>query len=67
MLYYLPAAGPIHAQVVDAMARPVARLATGKTQRTGPHTLAVPPLAPGLYIVRLVAGGTTAYQKLVVD
>lgn len=65
--YYLPTAGPVHAQVLDAVGRPVGRLATGETQGAGPHTLAVPPLASGLYIVRLVAGGTTAYQKLVVD
>jgi hypothetical protein len=47
--YYLPAASAVRAEVVDATGRKVVSLATGQQQVAGPHTLAVPALAPGLY------------------
>lgn len=65
--YYLPAASAVRAEVVDALGRPVAYLATGEAQGAGPHTLAVPALTPGLYTVRLTHAGGAVYRKLVVE
>jgi hypothetical protein len=65
--YYLPTAGAVQAEVYDAVGRRVVRLAGGERQLAGPHTLAVPALAPGLYTVRLSHETGTAYRKLVVE
>ena len=65
--YYVPRAGPVHADVVDVLGRQVVRLAGGEQQVAGPHTLAVPALPPGLYTVRLTASGATAHRTLVAN
>ena len=67
--YYLKASTTISADVLDALGRPVRALAAAQVQGAGPHTLAVPTLglAAGLYTVRLVHDGATAYRKLVVE
>ena len=65
--YYLPVAGAVRAEVVDALGRPVVRLAAGEQQAAGPHTLAVPAMRPGLYTVRLTHEDGAVYRKLVVE
>ena len=65
--YYLPAASAVCAEVVDAIGRKVVSLATGQQQVAGPHTLAVPALAPGLYKVQLTYNAGTAHRKLIVE
>ena len=55
------------AEVVDAIGRKVVSLATGQQQVAGPHTLAVPALAPGLYTVQLTYNAGTAHRKLIVE
>ncbi|MDQ2770856.1 MAG: T9SS type A sorting domain-containing protein, partial [Bacteroidota bacterium] len=65
--YFLPVAGAVRAEVYDAVGRRMVDLAAGERQSAGPHTLVVPALAPGLYTVRLVHDGGTAYRKLVVE
>jgi hypothetical protein len=66
-LDYLPAASTVRAEVHDAVGRKVVGLADGERQLAGPHTLAVPALAPGLYTVRLTHDAGMAYRKLVVE
>lgn len=65
--YYLPTAARISAEVTDALGRPVATVTSGERQAAGPHTLTVPTLPAGLYLVRLVHDGITEYRKLVVE
>jgi hypothetical protein len=65
--YFLPVGGAVRAEVYDAVGRRVVGLAAGERQTAGPHTLAVPALAPGLYTVRLEHEGGAAYRKLVVE
>jgi len=65
--YYLPVASAVQAEVYDGVGRKVVSLAVGERQLAGPHTLAVPALAPGLYTVRLTHNAGTAYRKLVVE
>ena len=65
--YFLPVAGGVRAEVYDAVGRRVVSLAAGERQVAGPHTLAVPALAPGLYTVRLEHEGGAAYRKLLVE
>ncbi|MDO7873368.1 FG-GAP-like repeat-containing protein [Hymenobacter sp. ASUV-10] len=69
-LVQLPAAAtatPATLTLLDALGRPVrtetAALATYATA----HPLDLTGLAPGLYLVRLAANGTTATQRLVVE
>lgn len=65
--YFLPVAGAVRAEVYDVAGRRVVGLAARERQVVGPHTLAVPALAPGLYTVRLEHEGGAAYRKLVVE
>jgi hypothetical protein len=67
--YYLKASAMVSADVLDALGRPVRALSSVQVQGAGPHTLTVPTasLAAGLYTVRLVHDGATAYRKLVVE
>jgi hypothetical protein len=65
--YYLPTAATIRADVSDALGRPVAVVTSGERQAAGPHTLAVPALRAGLYLVRLVHDGVAEYRKLLVE
>jgi hypothetical protein len=65
--YFLPAAGAVTAEVLDALGRRVARLATGDPQAAGPHALAIPALRPGFYTVRLAHPGGTATRRLAVE
>ena len=65
--YFLPAASPVSAAVYDAVGRRVVTLAATAPQGAGPHTLAVPALAPGLYTVRLTHAGGAAFRKLLVE
>jgi hypothetical protein len=67
LVYRLPAAATVSAEVVDAVGRHVATMTTGTTQPAGAHTLAVPPLQPGLYMVHLRYDGKSAYRQLVVE
>ena len=62
--YTLSAAGPVHLSVHDALGRRVAVLASGAGMEAGSHTTPfdVSALAPGVYVVRLEAGGTVAVQ-----
>jgi hypothetical protein len=45
----------------------VATVTSGERQAAGPHTLAVPALPAGLYLVRLPHDGVAEYRKLVVE
>ena len=65
--YYLPTAASISADVTDALGRHVAMITSGERQAAGPHTLAVPALPAGLYLVRLLHDGVAEYRKLVVE
>jgi hypothetical protein len=65
--YYLPTAATIRADVSDALGQPVAVVTSGERQAAGPHTLAVPALPAGLYLVRLVHDGVAAYRKLLAE
>jgi hypothetical protein len=53
--------------VFDAIGRRAATITTDERQASGPHTLTVPTLRPGLYTVRLQHDGTAEYRKLVVE
>ena len=55
------------AEVVDALGKRVASLATREAQGSGPHTLVVPALVPGRYTMRLTHVGSPMYRKLVVE
>lgn len=65
--YFLPVSSAVSAEVVDAVGRRVVSLVAGERQVAGPHALTVPALVPGLYTVRLMHEGGTAYRKLVVQ
>jgi hypothetical protein len=65
--YYLPMAASISADVTDALGRRVATVTSGERQAAGPHTLAVPALPAGLYLVRLLHDGVAEYRKLLVE
>ena len=65
--YFLPTASPVQAAVFDAVGRRVATLTAGQAQGAGPHTLDVPALAPGLYVVRLTHTSGATFRKLVVE
>jgi hypothetical protein len=67
LTYQLPAAATVSAEVVDAVGRPVATILPGATQAMGSHTLTVPALQPGLYLVHLRCNGKSAYCQLVVE
>ncbi len=57
--------GPVRLDVLDALGRRVATLTDG-TLAAGGHAVSWEPsrAAPGVYVVRLVAGGTVATQRL---
>ncbi|HLA63727.1 MAG TPA: T9SS type A sorting domain-containing protein, partial [Rhodothermales bacterium] len=63
----LPAAGTVRASVYDALGREVAVLLTGD-RPAGWHEAALDAsaLAPGVYVVRLEAGGDARTQRLTV-
>ena len=63
----LPEAGPMDVAVYDAVGRRVAVLVSGE-QQAGWHDLGVEAgdLAPGVYVVRAIAGGTVATRTLTV-
>jgi hypothetical protein len=63
----LPEAGPVEVAVFDAVGRRVAVLASGE-RSAGWHALTVEAadLAPGVYVVRALAGGTMATRTLTV-
>ena len=63
----LPEAGPVDVAVYDAVGRRVAVLASGE-RGAGWHDLGVEAgdLAPGVYVVRAMAGGTVATRTLTV-
>lgn len=63
----VPEAGPVEVAVYDAVGRRVAVLAAGE-RAAGWHDLGVEAggLAPGLYVVRAVAGGSVATRTLTV-
>lgn len=61
----LPEATVATIEVYDALGRRVATLATG-VQAAGTTRLAVPSLAPGVYVVRASAGQTTATTTMTV-
>ena len=65
--YELPAAAPVRLAAYDVLGREVAVLASGE-QAAGARqaTLSGSALAPGLYVLRLEAGGLVATQKLTV-
>ncbi|MGI4865993.1 MAG: T9SS type A sorting domain-containing protein [Janthinobacterium lividum] len=65
--YYLPTAAGISADVSDMLGRRVATVTTNEHQAVGPHTLAVPALPAGLYLVRLLHNGVAEYRKLLVE
>jgi Secretion system C-terminal sorting domain len=65
--YYLPATGAVQAGIYDAMGRRVSILAAGESQSSGPHTLRVPALASGIYIIQVKYAGATVYRKLIVQ
>ena len=65
--YFLPATGPVSAEVYDAVGRIVNRLAVAEQQAQGPHTLTVPALVPGLYTVRVTYRGQAIFRKLLVQ
>ena len=65
--YCLAKVSAERAEVLDAVGRKVASLAAGERQLAGPHMLAVPKLAPGLYKVQLRHEGAVAYRKLMVE
>ena len=64
----LTQAGAVQLSIYDALGRVVAQPVAGTWLPAGAHTATVPPgtLAPGLYVVRLTAGGRHATQRLVV-
>ncbi len=66
--YFLPAATPLTADVLDALGRSVLTLSASQFQPAGPHTLTVPTntLPPGLYTIRVLAAGTLTHRKLVI-
>ncbi|MDX1547774.1 MAG: T9SS type A sorting domain-containing protein, partial [Rhodothermales bacterium] len=63
--YVLPRAGAVRVQVFDALGRAVATLAEG-VRPAGVHEAPLDgaPLASGLYLVRVTAGGAAATQTL---
>ena len=63
----VPEAGPVEVAVYDAVGRRVAVLAAGE-RAAGWHDVAVDAgrLAPGVYVVRAVAGGAVATRTLTV-
>ena len=63
----VPEAGPVDVAVYDAVGRRVAVLASGE-RAAGWHDLGVEAgtLAPGVYVVRAVAGGSVATRTLTV-
>jgi hypothetical protein len=65
--YFLPTAASISADVTDALGRHMAIVTSGERQAAGPHTLAVPALPAGLYLVRLLHNGVAEYRKLLVE
>ena len=66
LTYTLPTAGSARLDVFDALGRRVARLEAGE-QSAGTHTLAwdARGVAPGVYVVRLVAEGLVLTRRLV--
>ena len=65
--YYLPAAATISAIVTDALGRHVATITGGERQAAGPHTLPVPTLPAGIYLIQLLHDGIAEYRKLIVE
>lgn len=63
----LPQAGDVRLDVLDALGRRVARLADG-TRGAGDHIVRwdASRAAPGLYVARLAAGGTSRTMRIVV-
>ncbi len=64
--FTLPAAGAVRLSVVDLLGRVVAVLADGPVA-AGRHEARLAGLAPGAYVVRLVAGGETRTQRAAVE
>ena len=67
MAYYLPTAANVTVDVSDALGRRVVTIATEQHQGVGQHTLTVPTLSQGVYLVRLLYNGITEYRKLSVE
>ena len=63
--FALARAADVRLDVVDALGRTVAVLADG-ARGAGAHRARVRDLAPGVYVVRLVAGGTVTTRPLTV-
>ncbi|MCR5887918.1 CehA/McbA family metallohydrolase [Hymenobacter sp. J193] len=68
--YFLATPAAVTLEVLDAVGRPVYRLADDERQSAGPHTLQLgtdaTPLENGLYIVRLVQNGASSYRRLLI-
>jgi len=64
----LPAAVPVDLRVFDALGREVAVLVASSTVPSGDHQLEwdASGAAPGVYVVRLTAGGTSILRRLTV-
>jgi hypothetical protein len=65
--YETPEAGRVRLTVSDVLGRQVAVLVDG-VQGAGPHSAALDAgrLAPGVYVVRLEAGGSTVVRRVTV-
>lgn len=63
--FTVPAAGPVRLALVDMLGREVAVLAEGE-RAAGAHTMTVPRVASGVYVVRLAAGGAVRAERLTV-
>ena len=61
-----PAPGPVTLDVVDALGRTVARLADGEHAAGAHRADWTPDVAPGVYLVRLTAGGARSVQRVTV-
>jgi hypothetical protein len=65
MQYYIPTGTTVSAGIYDMAGRLVHTIAHNAPQAAGTHTIAIPQLSAGVYLVRVDAGGTIAVQKLV--
>jgi len=64
--YTLPEAVAVTMEITDVTGRTVAVMASGAVQEAGEHVAACTISTPGLYFVRLQAGGRADMQKVVV-
>ncbi|AYA36769.1 T9SS C-terminal target domain-containing protein [Hymenobacter oligotrophus] len=69
VLFTLPTAAPVQVTVLNIIGREVRRVALPGRQAAGPVGVEVPlaNLAPGVYLVKVQAGATTATTRLVVQ